>query len=83
MLGMRLYEGIERSEFEEKFGTELAAKYLEPLNDYVEDGYVKIANGIYAFTEKGMFVSSYILSDIFETVEADGNSSSESNYDED
>lgn len=83
MLGMRLYEGIERSEFEEKFGTELAAKYLEPLNDYVEDGYVKIANGIYAFTEKGMFVSSYILSDIFETVETDGNSSSESNYDED
>lgn len=69
MLGMRLYEGIERAEFEEKFGKELAGMYLDPLNDYVEDGYVKIANGIYAFTEKGMFVSSYILSDIFETAE--------------
>lgn len=69
MLGMRLYEGIERAEFEEKFGKDLASMYLDPLNDYVEDGYVKIANGIYAFTEKGMFVSSYILSDIFETAE--------------
>lgn len=76
-LGMRLYEGIERAEFEEKFGPELAAMYLDPLNDYVEDGYVKIANGIYAFTEKGMFVSSYILSDILEIVDGD------TSYDED
>ena len=80
MLGMRLYEGIERLEFEEKFGKELAAMYLNPLEDYVEDGYVKIANGIYAFTEKGMFVSSYILSDIFETVEGE---LGDKNYEED
>lgn len=83
MLGMRLYEGIERAEFEEKFGLELAAMYLDPLNDYVEDGYVKIANGIYAFTEKGMFVSSYILSDIFETVESENEELDDTDYDED
>jgi len=68
-LGMRLYEGIERKEFEEKFGDELAAMYLDPLADYVEDGYVKIEKGVYSFTEKGMFVSNYILSDIFEMVD--------------
>lgn len=79
-LGMRLYEGIERAEFEEKFGPELAAMYLDPLNDYVEDGYVRIANGIYAFTEKGMFVSSYILSDILEIVDQDAND--DTSYDE-
>ncbi len=71
MLGMRLYEGIEKTDFSEKFGEAVARKYLSPLEDYVEDGYVKITNGIYAFTEKGMYVSSYIISDVFEIVEED------------
>ncbi len=69
MLGMRLYEGIEKKEFAEKFGEVVANIYLNPLKDYVEEGYVRIQNGIYSFTEKGMYVSSYIISDIFETVE--------------
>ncbi len=70
MLGMRLYEGIERQEFEEKFGIGWAELFLDPLKDYVEEGYVKIENGIYSFTEKGMFVSSYIISDVLEIAEA-------------
>lgn len=69
MLGMRLYEGIEKEDFIKKFGESVAEKYLNPLKDYVEEGYVKIANDIYSFTEKGMFVSSYIISDILEVVE--------------
>ncbi len=69
MLGMRLYEGIEKKEFAAKFGDVVANMYLNPLKDYVEEGYVNINNGIYSFTEKGMYVSSYIISDIFEGVE--------------
>ncbi len=77
MLGMRLYEGIEKAEFVEKFGEQVANAYLEPLKDYVADGYVIIRDEVYSFTEKGMFVSSYIISDVMELVEEEDSSLAE------
>ncbi len=69
MLGMRLYQGIEKKHFVAKFGDVVANAYLNPLEKYKQDGYVEIKNGWYSFTPRGMYVSSYIISDIMAAVE--------------
>lgn len=66
MLGMRLVEGVNAREFEERFHVSFEEKYGARLRAYVEDGFV-ISDGkgtSFRFSPKGMFVSNYILSDV-------------------
>lgn len=66
MLRMRLGEGIVCDEFKRRFGRTFESMYLEKISPYLKSGHiVKTANG-YAFSEKGMYVSNYILSRIID-----------------
>jgi coproporphyrinogen III oxidase-like Fe-S oxidoreductase len=69
LLNMRLYQGIELADFVREFGEKTARMYLDRLEPYAADGFVSIKNGIYKFTEKGMFVSNYIKNKIVSEVE--------------
>lgn len=63
MLKMRLSDGVNEKEFEDKFGKSFTDEYPRILS-FLKDNYVTYKNGAYAFTEKGFFVSNYILSQI-------------------
>ena len=62
MLRMRLFEGIDTADFAARFGVELEAT-CGPFDRLVTAGLLTLANGRVAFTERGMYVSSAILSD--------------------
>ncbi len=62
MLRMRLGEGIVCDEFRRRFGRTFESVYLSKMTPFLRSGHiVKTKNG-YAFTERGMYVSNYILS---------------------
>ena len=63
MLKMRLSDGVSEEEFENKYGASFTDEYPKILN-FLKDGYVIYRDGAYSFTEKGFFVSNYILSQI-------------------
>ena len=63
MLKMRLSDGVDEKEFENRFGNSFADEY-PGIKKFLKDGYVTYKNGAYAFTEKGFFVSNYILTQI-------------------
>lgn len=65
MLRMRLEQGVERSDFDRRFGVGLFDRlYGEKLARYVAGGFVRRTEGGYAFTTDGFRVSNYILSEI-------------------
>ncbi len=63
MLKMRLSDGVNEQDFQEKFGISFVKEYPKILN-YLKDEYIMHKNGAYCFTPKGFFVSNYILSQI-------------------
>jgi len=67
MLRLRLCDGVNVKEFEERFGTSFESRY-KGIKKYENSGHVYENNGTYAFTPKGFFVSNYILSDILENI---------------
>ena len=64
MLGMRLASGVSFADFEAKFGTELLTSF-PAIKKYAPD-FVRIDEMGCRFTEKGMFVSNFILSDVLD-----------------
>ena len=62
MLGMRLFEGIDESDFCARFGVSFEAAY-GPFGALLAGGFLCRKNGRIAFTEKGMYVSNAILSE--------------------
>ena len=64
MLGMRLARGIDRRDFKRRFEGELLEE-LPAILKYAPE-YVSIDADRVAFTEKGMMVSNFILSDILD-----------------
>lgn len=66
MLGMRLEEGVNVGDFEERFGVSFHEKYGALLDEYVEDGFVIATPQNYRFSTMGMFVSNYILSSVLD-----------------
>ena len=66
MLGMRLEEGVNVGDFEERFGVPFHEKYGVLLDEYVEDGFVIATPQNYRFSTMGMFVSNYILSSVLD-----------------
>ncbi len=66
MMNFRLSRGISTKEYKEKFGKDFNNKYFNFLEPYIKNGYITHGNGRYSFTERGMYVSNYILSSIIE-----------------
>ncbi|MCQ2354960.1 MAG: radical SAM family heme chaperone HemW [Clostridia bacterium] len=66
MLGMRLEEGVNIADFEDRFSLSFHEKYGKLLDEYVDDGFVIATPQSYRFTTMGMFVSNYILSSILD-----------------
>ncbi len=62
MLRLRLTDGIDAAEFEQRFGLPLERLYGKYLNVYTENGFMQKRGNAYSFTLKGMYVSNYILS---------------------
>ncbi len=61
MLGMRLAEGVSFERFFDRFGTDFLSMF--PIFKNYAPEFVKIDRDGCRFTEKGVFVSNYILSD--------------------
>ena len=66
MLRLRLADGISSSRFRERFGLNFDALYGRRLKLYIDNGFMTYDGDSYAFTSKGMYVSSYILSNILD-----------------
>ena len=62
MLGMRLREGIDINEFNRLFGIDFMTRYGNTFKRFAPE-YISIDKNRCAFTDKGMFVSNYILSE--------------------
>ena len=65
MLGLRLSRGISTSDFLLTFGADIFAAFPR-LSEFIDSGHVFYDGERLAFTDKGVFVSSYILSEIFD-----------------
>lgn len=66
MLRMRLAEGVNEKNFEARFGVSFNDVYGERLSRYIDSGYVIRERGKIAFSDRGFFLSNYILSDILD-----------------
>lgn len=64
MLRMRLSSGVEHKDFERRFGKSFMGCYGERLRKYLDAGFVLSDGERTRFSDKGFFVSNYILSDI-------------------
>lgn len=62
MLRMRLFEGLDLADFSHRYGTSFEEVYGE-VGHLIKGGFLVIAEGRLAFTERGMRVSNAILSD--------------------
>ncbi|MBR3879516.1 MAG: radical SAM family heme chaperone HemW [Clostridia bacterium] len=62
MLGMRLREGIDIGEFNRIFDVDFMERYGNTFERFAPE-YISIDDRRCAFTDKGMFVSNYILSE--------------------
>ena len=65
MLSLRLSKGLDLNEFRGRFGEDLLGRYPN-LRSYIEKGFMTQADGRLAFTDKGFFVSNYIISELIE-----------------
>ncbi len=65
MLRMRTVRGIPFSEFSSLFGEELTSRFPMLLH-YRDSGYISLDGGCCRFTDRGFFVSNYILSEMLD-----------------
>ena len=65
MLGMRLAEGINVSDFKARFGEDFESRFGLKLKKYAPE-HVYCDSLTYRFTKSGMFVSNFILSDVLD-----------------
>ena len=62
-LGLRMTDGISRTEFQERFKRDMFEIYAEPINKYIDSGYMEMNGDRIRLTDKGLDVSNYILAD--------------------
>ena len=68
MLRLRLSEGIDEREFEQRFGISLRS-IAPDLDRWIKGGLLKESQGRIAFTDRGFFVSNAILSELLTLAE--------------
>ena len=61
---IRTIWGVSSDELNESYGAEKAAYFKNNINKYIDTGMVKLHNGIYNLTEKGMFISDEIMANL-------------------
>lgn len=66
MLRMRMARGVGHIDFNSRFGEDFLKLYQKKLDGYVKQGFVISEQGRTFFSDKGFFVSNYILSDILD-----------------
>jgi oxygen-independent coproporphyrinogen-3 oxidase len=66
MLGLRMSDGISKSEYFERFGSDFDEKYKKKINDLLRLGFVSDSPDRFALTERGFAVSNMILSQILD-----------------
>ena len=66
MLRMRMSEGVNKQEFADSFKKDFDSCYGKALKKYINAGFVADNGYNTFFTDKGFFVSNYILSDILD-----------------
>ena len=66
MLGLRMKEGISKSEFYERFKIDFDEKYGEKVKNLAKLGFISDSPEKFALTEKGFAVSNMILSQILD-----------------
>lgn len=66
MLAMRLSDGVDLVRLAAEHGLDFEAKYGTRLAPYLKSGLLRRTDRGYAFTDRGMFVSNYILSELFQ-----------------
>ena len=68
MMRMRLYDGISINDYFERFGNGFEEKYLKKMMPFINSGHIIYSeNGKNVrFSDDGMYVSSYILSEILD-----------------
>ncbi|MBQ9121784.1 MAG: radical SAM family heme chaperone HemW [Clostridia bacterium] len=64
MLALRLSDGLDTAAFRETYGIDFEASYGKKILPYIQNGYLRPTERGYAFTDRGMFVSNYILAEI-------------------
>jgi coproporphyrinogen III oxidase-like Fe-S oxidoreductase len=64
MLALRLREGISLSEFRELFSEDFLSGREEIISRLSSGGYVNINNDRLSLTEKGFYVSNYIITEL-------------------
>ncbi|MBR2370954.1 MAG: radical SAM family heme chaperone HemW [Clostridia bacterium] len=64
MLGLRLARGVSLDELQTRFDVSIDTLLDTPLDPYIGQGFMTLTDGVLAFTDKGFFVSNYILSDL-------------------
>lgn len=65
MLRMRLSRGVDTADFISRFGRKFTDVY-PGISKYVTSGHVLCADGHFRFSDKGFFISNYVLSDILD-----------------
>ena len=65
ILGLRTKEGISLSKYEKLFGEPLSARKRAFIDRLCKHGYATLVGDTFAFTEKGFYVSSGILRELF------------------
>lgn len=65
MLRMRLADGIELDDFAKRFGEDFLSAYPAVFR-FEKSGHITLHDGKCRFTDKGFFVSSYILSEMLD-----------------
>ena len=64
MLGLRLREGISLAEYKERFGYDFLHGRRDILNKYISSGYMSLNGDRLSLTDKGLYVSNTILTDL-------------------
>ncbi|MFI3227323.1 MAG: radical SAM family heme chaperone HemW [Clostridia bacterium] len=63
MLKLRTKNGVDTDEFYRIFKRDFN-DYMPKCKKFIDNGYAKYENGIFSLTEKGFFVSNYIINEI-------------------
>ena len=64
MLGIRLREGISLSEYKEKFGCDFLFGREDAISNMIQGGYAAIDGDRLYLTERGFYISSYLLTEL-------------------
>ena len=64
MLALRLADGFSLDEYKSRFGEDFAESRLDTIKHLIDNGYAQIRDGNFSLTDRGMYVSNAILTEL-------------------